>query len=192
MGIDYISSKTIRGIDILKRIRHFIPRGSLLLLYHALIEPYFRYCSIVWGQCGEILKDKLETLQNRAARTIAKLRYEANHYELLTEFGWLSVRNLISLDTAIFVYKEINNLHPGQADSPFQQLDYLHSYSTRSVSNNNLFIPRWKTNNFQKTMVFAGSKIWNEIPKEIRMAQTLHSFKEHLKKHLAEQQAQSS
>ena len=186
--IDYISSKIIRGIGVLKRIRHFIPRDSLLLLYHTLTEPYFRYCSIVWGQCGETLKDKLQTLQNKAAGTIAKLRYdEANHYELLTEFGWLSVRNLISLDTAIFVYKEINNLHPEQADSPFQWLDYLHSYSTRSVSNNNLFIPRGKTNNFQKTMAFAGSKIWNEIPKEIRMAQTLHSFKEHLKKHLAEQ-----
>ena len=86
----------------------------------------------------------------------------------------------------------MNNLHPEKADSPFQWLDYLHSYSTRSVSNNNLFIPRGKANNFQKTMAFAGSKIWNEIPKEIRMAQTLNSFKEHLKKHLAEQQAQSS
>ena len=158
-----------------------------------MIEPYFRYCSIVWGQCGETLKDKLQTLQDKAARTVAKLRYdEANHYELLTEFGWLSVRNLISLDTAIFVYKEINNLRPEQADSPFQRLDYLHSYNTRSVSNNNLFIPREKTKNFQKTMAFAGRKMWNEIPKEIRMAQTLHSFKEHLKKHLAEQQAQSS
>ena len=121
-----------------------------------------------------------------AAQTIAKLPYdEANHYEVLTEFGWLSVRNLISLDIAIFVYKEINNLHPKQADSPFQRLDYLHSYSTRSVSNNNLFIPRGKTKNFQKTMAFAESRIWNEISKEIRMAQILHSFKEHLKKHLA-------
>ena len=191
--MDYISSKIIRGIGILKRIRHFIPRDSLLLNYHTLIEPYFRYCSIVWGQCGETLKDKLQTLQNRAARTIAKLRYdEANHYELLTEFGWLSVRNLIILDIAVFVYNEINNLHPEQADNPFQRLDCLHSYSTRSVSNNNLFIPRGKTNNFQKTMAFAGSKIWNKIPKEIGMAQTLHSFKEHLKKHLAEQQARSS
>ena len=60
--IDYISSKITRGIGILKRIRHFIPRDSLLLLYHTLIEPYFRYCSIVWGQCGETLKDKLQTL----------------------------------------------------------------------------------------------------------------------------------
>ena len=66
-------------------------------------------------------------------------------------------------------------MHPEQADSPFQRLDYLHSYSTRSVSNNNLFIPRGKTNNFQKNIAFAGSKKWNEIPKEIRMAQTLHS-----------------
>ena len=116
-----------------------------------MIEPCFRYCSIVWGQCGETLKDKLQTLQNKAAQTIAKLRYdEANHYELLTEVGWLSVRNLISLDTTIFVHKEINNLHPEQADSPFQWSDYLHSYSTRSVSNNNSFIVRGKQIIFRK------------------------------------------
>ena len=45
--IDYISSKIICGIGILKCIRHFIPRDSLLLLCHTLTEPYFRYCSIV-------------------------------------------------------------------------------------------------------------------------------------------------
>ena len=141
---------------------------------------------------GETHKDKLQTLQNMAARAIAKLQYdEANHSDLLTEFAWVSVRNLIKLDTAVFVYKEVNNLHPVQADSPFQMLDCLHSYSTRSVSNNNLFTPRGKTQNFQKTLSFSGSKIWNEIPTEIRMAQTLHSSKDHLKKHLAAQQAQS-
>ena len=42
-----------------------------------------------------------------------------------------------------------------------------------------------KKQNFQKTMSFSGSKIWNEIPTEIRIARTLHSFKDHLKKHLA-------
>ena len=180
--VDYISSKITRNIQ----------QESLLLLYHTLTEPYFRYCSIVWGQCGEIQKDKLQTLQNKAARTIAKLRYdEANDSDLLTKFAWLIVRNLIKLDAAVFVLKEINNLHPEQADSPFQMLDCLYSYNTRSVSNSNLFIPRAKTQNFQKTISFSGNKIWNEIPTEIRMAQTLHSFKDQLKKHLATQQAQS-
>ena len=66
--VDYVSSKITGTIGILKRIRHFISKESLLLLYHTLIEPYFRYCSIVWGQCSETLKDKLRTLQNNAAR----------------------------------------------------------------------------------------------------------------------------
>ena len=118
--VDYFSSKITCNIGILKRIRHFIPKESLLLLYHTLIEPYFKYCSIVWGQCSETLRDKLQTLQNKAARAIAKVPYdEANHGKLSTDFGWLSVRNLIKLDMGIFAYKELNNLHPEQDIRPF-------------------------------------------------------------------------
>ena len=71
--IEHISSKISCNIGILKRIRHFIPQDSLLLLYHTLTEPYFRYCSIIWEQCGEALKDRLQILQSKAARTIAKI-----------------------------------------------------------------------------------------------------------------------
>ena len=38
--IDYISSKITCHIGIPKRIRHFIPKESLLLLYHTLIVLY--------------------------------------------------------------------------------------------------------------------------------------------------------
>ena len=65
--VDYISSKIRHNIGMLKHIRHFIPKESLLLLYHTLIEPYSKYCSIVWGQCSETLRDKLQTLQSKAA-----------------------------------------------------------------------------------------------------------------------------
>ena len=65
---DYISSKVTHNIGILKRARHFMPQESLLLLYHTLIECHVRYCSIVWRQCGETQKDKLQTSQNKAAR----------------------------------------------------------------------------------------------------------------------------
>ena len=119
--VDYISSKITHNIGISKHIRHFIPKESLLLLYHTLIEPYFKYCSIVWGQCSETLRDKLQTLQNKAARTITKVRYdEANHSKLLTDFGWLSVRSLIKSDMVIFAYKELNNLHPDMISVHFR------------------------------------------------------------------------
>ena len=165
----------------------------VLLLYHTLIEPYFKYCSIVWGQCSETLRDKFQTLQNRAARTIAKVRYdEANRSELLTDFGWLSVINLITLDMGIFAYKELNSLHPEQDIRSFQKLDEQHTYNTRSVTNNNLFIPRGNTQLFNRTMSYSGSRLWNEIPYEIRRVQTLEDFKDELKTYLTAQQTHSA
>ena len=72
--IDYITMKISRDVGIIRRVRELIPEKALLLLYQTLIDPYFRYCSTVWGQFGETLKDKLQALQNRAARSIAKVK----------------------------------------------------------------------------------------------------------------------
>ena len=115
------------------------------------------------GQYSESLKDRLQTLQNRAARTIAKVRYaEADHDTLLSNFGWLNVRSLIKLDLAVFVYKEVHSLHPERDESLFQELDNLHYHKTRSATSNNLFIPRGDTRSFQKTMFYTGSRLWNK------------------------------
>ena len=95
--IDYICGKIKRGVGVLKRIRHFIPKDSLLLLYQTLVEPYYCYCSVVWGNCGEVLKNKLQVQQNRAARIIEKVKYEnADHEKLLINLDWLSVRNILA------------------------------------------------------------------------------------------------
>ena len=68
--INYISVKIRRNIGILKRMRLTVPMEFLVLLYKTLIEPYFRYCNTVWGYCNETLLDKLQVLQNKAAREV--------------------------------------------------------------------------------------------------------------------------
>ena len=86
-----------------------LPTESLCVVYKTLIEPPFRYCNIIWGNCGEILKDKLQTLQNRAARIITRTSYEiVNHIASLKHLKWLDVRNIVKLDMGIFMYKAIN------------------------------------------------------------------------------------
>ena len=118
--VEYITGKMNRSIGILKRVRHIVRKDSLMLLYQTMIEPYFRYCNVVWGQCNEGLKDKLQNLQNRAARTIAKLKYyEADHQKLLSDFGWLSVRDLITYDTGVFMYEIVHSLAPGHITDLF-------------------------------------------------------------------------
>ena len=142
------------------------------------------------GQCSESLKDRLQTLQNKAVRTIARVRYEeADHNILLANFGWLSVRKVIKLDIGVFIYKELNNMHPERTDTIFHKADNIQSYRTRSVTGNNLFMPRGNIQNFKrKTLSCSGSVLWNEVPDEIRMTQILEGFKDKFKKHLAAQQ----
>ena len=55
--IDYITLKIYGGIGIIRRVRQLIPEKALLLLY-----------------MRRKLKDKLQALQNRAARSIAKVK----------------------------------------------------------------------------------------------------------------------
>ena len=132
--IEYITKNINRGIDILKHIRHFLHRELLIILCQTLIEPYYRYCSVIWGQCCETLKDKLQVLQNRAARTIARLKYEdADHVKLLIGFGWINVRNLIAYDLEVFMFKAMNNIAPENITRMFTKQDEIYSYQTRSV-----------------------------------------------------------
>ena len=117
------------------------PTESLCMLYKTLIEPHIRYCSIVWGNCGEALKDKLQILQNRAAKIITGTTYDtANHFPLLRQLKWLDVRSIKELETGLFMYKAMNQLVLEQISEMFTPLSINHSYQTRSAVNGNLYM----------------------------------------------------
>ena len=169
---DYISTKIAQGVGILKRTRSFLPKQSLLTLYQSMIEPYFRYCNIVWGQCNETLLDRLQTLQNRAARVIANISYEAaDHNSLLCDYGWLNVRNLIRLDLGVFMYKTQKGLAPDVFYDLYHSVTELHSYNTRSAYNGNLQIPLTNLRAGDKAISVSGARIWNNIPNSVKQAQ---------------------
>ena len=187
--IDHICSKMARNIGIIKRIRNFIPKESLLTLYRTLVEPYLRYCNIVWGQCNETLLDKLQTLQHKVARTIAKIRYDdANHMKLLCDFGWISVRNLINFDLAVFMYNTQRGFAPDNIKDLFQTVDAVHSYKTRAASDGKLHAVHTNLGITQRSISCSGVKIWNDLPKNIRDAQSIDVFKKRLKEHLLSEQ----
>jgi hypothetical protein len=70
INIEEICKKICSGIRAFRRIKPFVPQNSLVTLYKSSIQPYFDYCSPLWDTCDKIFKDKLQMLQNRAARVI--------------------------------------------------------------------------------------------------------------------------
>ena len=71
----------------MRRIKPFVPEGSLVTLYKALIQPYFDYCRPLWDTCDKTLKDKLQILQNRAARVILLQELDMIGLDLLQSLG---------------------------------------------------------------------------------------------------------
>ena len=54
--INHISMKIKRSIGVIKRAWSYLPKSSLITLYRTLIEAHLRYCNVIWGQCGELLR----------------------------------------------------------------------------------------------------------------------------------------
>ena len=69
------------------------------------------------------------------------------------------------------MYKTMTGLSP--AISSFQNVKDIHQYQTRSATNGNLYISYVNTLGGQRAIPVAGAKLWNEIPTEIRNAESL-------------------
>ena len=58
--IDMICKKVGTSAAILRRIKPYVPSNILTSIYNALIQPYFDYCSPLWGVCNKTLRHSLE------------------------------------------------------------------------------------------------------------------------------------
>ena len=70
--IKELCRKISSAIGALRRIRSLIPQSTEEQIYNALIQPYFAYCAPVWDGSSSYLCERLQKLQNRAARLFCK------------------------------------------------------------------------------------------------------------------------
>ena len=66
--IDNIVKKVSTGLGPIRRVRNLVPCETLIMIFKALAQPYFDYCSSVWGSIGVCQYERLQKLQNWAAR----------------------------------------------------------------------------------------------------------------------------
>ena len=174
--IHTISKKISAGIAILRRVSHFIPFDTRVNMYNALVMPYFNYCGAVWGNINKGLADKLQKLQNRAARILTFSNYDVRSSVLLDELGWEKLEYARLKQLAVTMYKIHNNLSPSYLRRIFSNTSNVHSHNLRN-SELNYYVPRPKTESAKRSLHYRGSVLWNKIPSEIRKLPSLNVFK---------------
>lgn len=78
-----ITKKIASGIGAIKRVRHLVPPVTFNYVYQALVQPHFDYCNFIWGICGLMLQNKLQKLQNRAARVLTYTKLMLTSYLII-------------------------------------------------------------------------------------------------------------
>ena len=180
--IQHLCSKLAMVCGVISKIRHYLDRKSLLLIYHALFESRLRYAILGWGTASENDLSKVRILQNRVVRfiTFASFRSPAAPYN--------STLKILPLYQQLFVQKAIfmHNLH--YKNLPFALSVYCqqpeHRYPTRYMTSHNYVLPRATTNRGQKSIKFAGPKVWAEIPKHLKEVAFRKPFSRKLKEHI--------
>ena len=74
--IQLLRTKIASAISAIKQA-NFLPKKSLVTLYQSLVKSRLRYCDTVW--------DKLQKLQNRAARVVTKTKYGSIEPDVLVK-----------------------------------------------------------------------------------------------------------
>ena len=102
--IDKLSKKVAYGIGAIKRIKTVCPSNHSHYIYNALIQSHFDYCYPVWGNCGKTLFDRLQKLQNRAARVLTFSSYDADANHLIRQLDWKELSTQFQIQKALMVY----------------------------------------------------------------------------------------
>ena len=82
-----------RGIGILRLAKRYLPLKTVQMMYRSLNEPYFRYCCPIWGSASSANLQRLQKLQNRAARIVTDSAYDAHSDPLIKNSVGLLVSN---------------------------------------------------------------------------------------------------
>ena len=142
--VEKIAKKASGGIGVLRRVKHLIPYHTLITMFKSIVLSYFDYCSIVWGSCGEGMRNRLQTLQNRAARVVTSSSYDRRSVEILDELGWDNLETRRTRQLATIMYKVKNHIATDNLAQIFNGTNSMYSYNLRN-SKHNLFLPRLYT-----------------------------------------------
>ena len=123
------------GIGMLRHGKRYVPLTTVQSMYKSVIEPQFRFCCSVRGVCSATALNKLQRLQNRAARIPASSPYDAPSQPLLEKLGGQTIRELVDVETATMAYRSINNEAPDYLSTLFERLSQNTITELRNTKN---------------------------------------------------------
>ncbi len=164
-------------------LRPILSMSNTEMLINAFMTSRFDYCNALLGGCSARLINKLQMVQNAAARVLTRTRKYEHISPVPSTRYWLPIKHRVDLKILLITYKALNGLAP-------QYLSELLSHYSpprplRYKNSGRLIIPRISklqaATASSRSFFYLAPKLWNNLLNNVREANTLCQFKSRLK-----------
>ena len=153
-------------------------------LIHAFVFSRLDYCNALFSGLPKKTTDRLQLVQNAAARVLTKTKLREHITPVLASLHWLPVVFRIDFKVLLLVYKALNGLAPPYLGDCLER--YVPERPLRSSNADLLVVPKMNYRKYgEAAFTFYGPKAWNELPLHLKRAASVESFKTQLKTYLS-------
>jgi len=96
----------------LRKIKPYLSKHSLEVLVHSLVQSNIDYCNSLFTGISKVIINKLQKIQNSAARLITGVSKYEHISPTLYKLHWLPIDSRIKFKVLTIVYKALHNQAP--------------------------------------------------------------------------------
>ena len=166
----------------IRKIRKYLTKDLTATLVHALVISRLDYCnSILYGLPAYQIA-KLQRVQNTAARLVYMIPKFTHISPYLKELHWLPIKFRIEFKITILTFQAIHGLAPKYL-CELVRIKEQSSYHLRSSEEIILLQPSEKslTTHGDRAFQFAAPRLWNRLPRDLKLLNSIGTFKTQLK-----------
>ncbi len=110
--ISSVIGSSFYQLRLLSKIKPFLNPKTLEMAVHAYITSCLDYCSSLYCGSSKSLIDRLQLVQNAAARFLHNSHKSTHITPILRILHWLPIQFRIDFKILLFVYKSLHDLAP--------------------------------------------------------------------------------
>ena len=182
--VQTVCRKAYIDLRRISSIRHLLSEDATKTFLSAFVLSKLDYSNSLFSGCPQSQLDKLQKVQNSAAKLVSRSRKHDHVTPILKSLHWLPVQARIDYKLASLCHSFFSGLSPCYLADLLSV--YTPSRNLRSIADTRLLrVPRVRTRTFgHRSFSFAAPTVWNSLPFEIRHLKSTASFKTALKTHL--------
>ncbi len=111
--IHQLSKKVIGIIMFINRVKDIFDKDTRVIVINTLVLSLISYGLNIWGTPNETLMQRVQKLQNLAAKVAAgDFKRRDRAAPVLQELNWIKMKEKVKLDQCVMVYKVTHKYYP--------------------------------------------------------------------------------